>query len=260
MSKNTNPGEQRREALRRRQQQEAAAQKRIRTIARTAWVAGVTAIAVIVGVVVWTLANARSASSGLPEATGAVVAPVRATPTGAVRFGADDAKVTVTVYVDFICPFCGRFERANGESLQRAVAAGTIALDIHPLSFLDAKSAGSRYSTRAANAFVTLAEADPAAALRFTQLLFANQPAEGSSGLGDDRIAALATQAGAAGPVVASFAAQRYAPWIAQFTREAFDSGLEGTPTVKVNGVVFTGDLYTAGPLAQAIQRAASGG
>ncbi|WP_298129258.1 thioredoxin domain-containing protein [Micropruina sp.] len=248
-----------REALRRRQQQQAAADRRLRIIVRTAWIAGITAIAVILGVTIWTVANARSSGSAAPPVSGPVIVPPNGTDAGAVRFGQDGAPVTVTVYADFMCPFCGQFERANGEALQSAVAAGTVKLEVHPMAFLDAQSAGSKYSTRAANAFITVASSDPDAALRFNQLLFANQPAEGSSGLSDDRLAALATQAGASADVVASFKEQRFVPWVNQLTQQAFDSGVTGTPTVKINGQPFTGDLYTPGPLANAIQQAASG-
>lgn len=259
MSKNTTipsaPRGQAREALRRRQQQQAAAQKRLRTIVRTAWIAGITVIALIVGVMVWAVAGARSSSTALP-ASGEPAVPAFATPAGAIQFGKTDAKTTVSVYADYMCPFCGRFERANGESLQRLVAAGTVRLEIHPMAFLDSQSAGSKYSTRAANAFVTIANTDPAAALRFNQLLFANQPTEGSSGLTDPQLAALAGQAGAAQEVVASFGRQAYAPWVAQLTQKAFDAGVTGTPTVKINGQVFTGDLYTPGALDAAIRQA----
>lgn len=254
-TKQTKPNANQRAALREQRERQAAAQRRLSRIVRTTWIAGITAIAVLIGVMVWAVAGNRSATPA--PSSGAVVAPANATDTGALRFGT--GPVTVSVYADFMCPFCGQFERANGEALQSAVAAGTVKLEVHPMAFLDAQSAGSKYSTRAANAFITVASSDPDAALRFNQLLFANQPAEGSSGLSDDRLAALATQAGASADVVASFKEQRFVPWVNQLTQQAFDSGVTGTPTVKINGQPFTGDLYTPGPLANAIQQAASG-
>ena len=259
MSKQANPTSptRHREALRRRQQAQAAAERRMKTVVRAVWIAGVIVIAVVIGVTVWAVGNARSSAAG--PGTGALITPASATEAGAIRFGKDDAKVTVTVYADFMCPYCGQFERANGEALRSAVTAGTIALDIHPMSFLDPQSAGSKYSTRAANAFVTIAETDPDAALRFNQLLFANQPTEGSTGLSDQQLATFATQAGAPSAVVATFGEQRFVPWIEKITQQAFDSGITGTPTVRINGQAFTGDLYTPGPLTRAIQQAASG-
>ncbi|HMR21319.1 MAG TPA: thioredoxin domain-containing protein [Micropruina sp.] len=258
MSKQGKSSTQGREALRRRQQAQAAAERRMKTVVRTAWIAGITVIALIIGITVWSVTNARSSNTA-GGAPGALVTPTRATDAGALRFGKDDAKVTVAVYADFMCPYCGQFERANGASLDAAAEAGTIVLDIHPMSFLDAQSGGTEYSTRAANAFVTIAEADPAAALRFNQLLFANQPGEGTSGLSDDQLASFATQAGASGEVIASFAKRTFVPWIDQITQQAFDAGVKGTPTVKLNGQVYSGDIYTPGALMTAIERVAAG-
>lgn len=258
MSKQGKSSTQGREALRRRQQAQAAAERRMKTIVRTAWIAGITVIALIIGITVWSVTNARSSNTA-GGAPGALVTPTRATDAGALRFGKDDAKVTVAVYADFMCPYCGRFERANGDALHDALNAGTIILDVHPMAFLDAQSGGTEYSTRAANAFVTIAEADPDAALRFNQLLYANQPSEGSTGLSDTQLATFATQAGASSEVVASFDKRTYSPWVAKITQQAFDSGVTGTPTVKLNGQTFTGDLYTPGVLTAAIAQAAAG-
>lgn len=256
-NQNPNPtGGSRRHALR---QQQAASDQRVKRIVTTAWIAGITVIALIVGVMVWALTGSRQAVPAAAPSAGAVVSPTVATQAGALRFGKADAPVTVTVYADFMCPYCGQFERANGDYLAEAVRAGTITLDIHPLSFLDAQSGGARYSTRAANALVTLAHADPEVALRFNSLLYANQPAEGSSGLTDQQLADFATRAGASADVAASLSRETYTSWVEQSTQQAFGSGIKQTPTVKIDGTEFTGDLYTAGPLKAAVEKAASG-
>jgi protein-disulfide isomerase len=41
-------------------------------------------------------------------------------------------------------------------------------------------------------------------------------------------------------------------------TTKSFASGVKGTPTVKINGEVFDGDLYTAGALKEAVTKAAA--
>jgi hypothetical protein len=56
--------------------------------------------------------------------------------------------------------------------------------------------------------------------------------------------------------VISQFASGRFEPWVTKVTRAAFDGGITGTPTVKINGTPFQGDLYTAGPLTQAINAA----
>jgi protein-disulfide isomerase len=239
----------RREAL--RQQQQAAARTG-RTV-KTAWITGLALIVVMLVTVVWTIAQS---GRGAGPATGSLVAPAGAAG-GSLVVGDPNAKVTVTIYADFMCPYCGQFERANASALDAAVAAGKAKLDVHPMAFLDDNSAGTRYSTRAANAFVTVANADPAAAMAFYRLLFEQQPAERTPGLSDDQLVSLARQAGAPEAVTATFAARTYVPWVEQVTQQAWRDGVKGTPTVKLNGQVFGGDLYTAGPLAEAIDQAA---
>ncbi len=258
MSKSTQtpstPPPTRREALRTQQQAAARAARRSGRIVRAAWIAGITVIAVMVGVIAWTLVRAGGPSAAV---TGTLVAPAGATGTGAVVVGKDSAPVTVTVYADFMCPWCGKFERANGDALAGAVDAGTVKLEIHPMAFLDDLSAGTRYSSRAANAFVTLANDDPAVAFRFHRLLYTYQPEENSTGLSDARLVELAREAGATPAMTAGFASQTYAPWIARATQQAWDDGVTGTPTVKIDGRTFDGDMFTAGPLAAAIEAAA---
>ena len=245
-----------RDALRQRQAAQAEADKRAKTTIRIAWIAGLVVIAAMVGTIAWAFLTARSNNIGVPGADG-VVAPSNATEAGGVIIGNADATVTVTVYADFMCPYCGQFERVNGSALAEAVDSGKAKLEIHPMAFLDESSGGTKFSTRAANAFVTLANEDPATALKFHQLVFANQPAEGSTGLTDAQLIDFAQQAGASAEVTATFAKLTFAPWVQQITNQAFSSGITGTPTVKINGTVFK-DLYTAGPLAAAIDKAAN--
>ena len=255
-SRNTPPTG--RDALRQRQQASAAADRRVKIAIRTAWVAGLAVIALLIGVTTWSIVGARGGSGGVVSADG-LVNPRSATDSGANLIGKPDAKVTVSVYLDFMCPYCGQFERANGDDLAAAIEAGTAKLEVHPMAFLDEMSAGTKYSTRASNAFAAVANHDADTAFAFSELLFAQQPAENTAGLDDATIADLASQAGAPADVVASFVKQTYQPWVAKITQQAFDSGVTGTPTVKINGQTFTGDLYNAGPLAEAITAAANG-
>lgn len=117
-------------------------------------------------------------------------------------------------------------------------------------------SQGTRYSTRAANAVATVADGAPDKVLAFSAALFADQPAEGTDGLSDDEIAKLASDAGVPPEVVARFPELTFEPWVTASTGAVFDTGVTGTPTVKINGAVFRGYLYTAGPLTQAVTAA----
>lgn len=240
-----------------RAQQEAARQKenRNKILVRVAWGVGAVVIVGLVAVMIFTLTGNRGTGN---TATVGNSVPATATDDGAIVFGNPDAAVTVDVYSDPMCPYCGQFERANGEDLTAAAQAGRIQLKIHPMAFLDRLSRGTEYSTRASNALVAVADADPEAGLRFYQSLYAagTQPQENSSGLTDDELADLARKAGAAEEVAASIKDQHYTGWIKEVTDKAFAAGVTGTPTVKINGETFGGDLYTRGTMEQAITQA----
>lgn len=210
-------------------------------------------VAIVVAVV-----SAAGSNGNTAQGTGEVVAP-RNVDGAAIPVGNADAPVTVEVFYDYMCPYCGAFEAANRADLERLIEDGTVRLDLRPLSFLDEQSAGTEYSTRAANAIATTADGAPQAVLAFHAGLYAEQPHEGAEGLTDDRIADIATAAGVPQSVVDRFDDRRHAGWVAKVTEDAFSSGISGTPTVKINGTVFEGNLYAPGPLADAIAASAEG-
>jgi protein-disulfide isomerase len=145
--------------------------------------------------------------------------------------------VTVDLYEDFQCPNCKTFEDESGSTLAQLVADGTVQARYHGMAFLDT-SANDDYSTRALNAAaVVVATAGPDAFQTFHDLLFANQPAEGGSGLTDDQLVAYANQAGASGGTVEQDIRDlRYGDWVATATDQASKDGVTGTPTVFVDG------------------------
>jgi protein-disulfide isomerase len=165
--------------------------------------------------------------------------------------------VTVEIYYDYMCPACGAFEAVNGDELDGLMNDGVARLELRPISFLDETSEGTRYSTRAANAFATVVDSAPDLAWDFHQALFADQPEEGTEGLSDDDIAAIASDSGVPADTVDRFTDLTFEQWVAAVTEEAFDSGVTGTPTIKINGEVFDGDPYTVGDLTETIESAA---
>ena len=95
--------------------------------------------------------------------------------------------------------------------------------------------AAAAIRTRAQRAVVADA-AGPQAFVDFSALLFAAQPEEGGPGLSDDRLVALAEQAGAAGNRVADGIRDlAYEDWTRRVTDEASKAGLQGTPTIRVD-------------------------
>lgn len=177
---------------------------------------------------------------------------------GAVDFDAGyvtvgTGKITVDAFVDPMCPYCGEFEKANGSQLASLVNDSTITLRIHPLTFLDKSSQGSKYSSRASASLVCVAAAAPHTSLVYLSSLFTHQPAEGSSGLTDAELVQLAKDAGASDASSCITNGDNIA-WAQKFTRAALSGGIKhadissirGTPTILVNGHEFGGDFTSA--------------
>ncbi len=208
-------------------------ERRRRTIVVSAVVLSV--LAVVVVIVVAVQSSRDSVGGGAGQTAGE---PSGVVDSYAVASGEASAPVKVEVYEDFLCPACGDFEDAAGPTLERYAASKDVQVRYLPISFLDPLSNDTEYSTRAVNAVgVVLDEAGPAAALELHDLLFDNQPAEGSDGLSDGQLVELATRAGADEAAVAGpIEALRFEQWVSEATKAAQDEGVGGTPTVLVNG------------------------
>lgn len=202
-------------------------------------VAVVAVIAIVIALVAWmnntaTDPGTAPSGSGIEQSTGAVV----------VGSGSQ----TLDVYLDFMCPICGAFENTYGKEILDLANAGTITLNIHPISILDRASQGTKFSTRAANAMYCVAEKNPDAAVPFMQTMFAQQPAEGSAGLTDQQMIDIAKGAGAEG-IDSCVTDGTYTGFVTAMTEKTpiapGASGI-GTPTIAVNGTVINNKTIPA--------------
>jgi protein-disulfide isomerase/uncharacterized membrane protein YphA (DoxX/SURF4 family) len=156
--------------------------------------------------------------------------------TYAFAHGAKHPSTVVDVYEDFMCPYCGQFEKLSEGLVQRYADRG-VQFRYHVIAFLD-RASTTQYSTRAASALgVVLDTTGPAAAKRFHDELYAQQPQEGSAGLSDGQLVQLAVQAGAQESAVKQgIDDHQYAQWAANANDAASKAGVNGTPTVLVGG------------------------
>ncbi len=170
-------------------------------------------------------------------------AEVDAAPAGesayALGVGDPDAPTQVVVYEDFLCPFCGQFEAASAEELDRLADDGQVYVEYRPFNFL---SRIGDYSERATNAFAAVLDAEgPEVAQAFHDELFANQPSESGPFPDDEALVDLAVEAGAdeatIRPAVEDLA---FEDWVSQATEEASAAGVQATPTILVDGEPFT--------------------
>ncbi len=113
---------------------------------------------------------------------------------GIVVVGEDDAKVTLDVYEDFLCPACRVFEETYGDDIEQHVADGTVKVRYHMLPMLNERSDPPGYSMDSANAALCAADAGQFPA--FHKSLFGDQPEEGSRGWDRRQLAKLGEQLG----------------------------------------------------------------
>lgn len=159
------------------------------------------------------------------------------------------AVIDIKLYVDYLCPNCGTFEKKNGDQLRAWLKTGAATVEIHPIAVLTTKSAGTQYSLRAANAAACVAEFSPDHFFDFNDTLFIDQPKEGSAGLTDEQIEARATRVGVTEmtQVTKCMADHRFRGWVQAATTRALNGpipgadvkNIAGTPTIIVDGTQF---------------------
>ena len=117
----------------------------------------------------------------------------------------------------------------------------------------------TKYSTRAANASACVAEATAGGGnwstwLGYHDELYAQQPEEQSSGLTDEQLTSIATDAGAPASVSKCVDDGQYSAWVTVQTQQAVKNGLQGTPQIELNGKVV--ELSTPQALIAAVNAA----
>jgi protein-disulfide isomerase len=162
--------------------------------------------------------------------------------------------VRVDAFIDFLCPFCRRFELSAGPALSRLVSDGQVSLVYHPMNFLDEASTTS-YSTRAAAA--SGCAADRGRFAEYAHALFVSQPPEGGPGLADAELVGLGEAAGLGDAAFTTCVADApYLDWPSYVTARATALGVEATPTVLVAGALVRPE---AGPISAAVAAAGGG-
>jgi protein-disulfide isomerase len=176
--------------------------------------------------------------------SGDVPIPAGGTSTS-ITVGQASAPATIDIYLDFQCPICKQYETQSGPTIDKLVAAGQAKVVYHPVAFLDSYSS-TQYSSRSSAA--SACAADAKVFPQYLTLLYNNQPPENGDGLPESQLVALGQQAGAGGDFAQCVQDNHYANWTKSVTDDASRAGVNGTPTIKVNGkdVGMTTDALTA--------------
>src|SRR6476620_333143 len=169
--------------------------------------------------------------STLPKNVAAMGAGVVVNP------GAPANVPTLDLYEDFQCPICARFEEIFGLQIVDMVKANQVKLVAHPLSFLD-DNLQNDSSNRAANAAACASDADKF--LQYHAATFQGQPAKEGAGYTDAQLKQFAVQAGLSSTALTTwdqcYAGKSHNQWVESVQTQSEKDGVNGTPTVKLNG------------------------
>ncbi|MFE2725343.1 DsbA family protein [Kitasatospora sp. NPDC059327] len=184
-----------------------------------------------------------SASSAAADPTALVVPANTTGPDGTVIvYGKPDAAHTLQVFEDFRCPVCRTFETTNGDTVRKLADDGTVKVEYHLAAFLD-KNLGGKGSRTALAAVGAALNEGVDKFKQFHDVLYANQPDEREDGFGDvnhlldlaGQVPGLKTDA-----FVKAVTERTYGPWAKKVADAFNDSGVTGTPTVKLDGKPIT--------------------
>ena len=171
----------------------------------------------------------------LSRTSGPVEPPANVSAEYGFSVGKDDAPTEIEIMADYLCPVCAQFEQQTDAPLTAAVEAGKVKLTHLPVVILGRYG---DYSERAANAVaVVLDTAGPEVAAEFNRNLFAEQPAEGGEQPGDDWLIDLAVESGAdKSKIEDGIKDNKFERWVKEGTQEAQRRGMQGTPTIFIDG------------------------
>lgn len=220
-----------------RKEKAAAAAPRSNSTAKV--IVAVVVVLLVVAGVVTAITLGRSDKKAATTAGGSAL-PKNVAAMGAgivVNPGAPANVPTLDLYEDFQCPVCARFEEIFGLQLKDMVQANQIKLVAHPLSFLD-DNLRNDSSNRAANAAACAADQDKF--LQYHAATFQGQPTQEGAGYSDAALKDFATKAGITGAAMTSwekcYADKAHNQWVESVQTQSEKDGVNGTPTVKLNG------------------------
>ena len=247
-----------REKARQLREEQQKKEKRTKLLLQGGILVAVLAVVAVVALVIVNSVRPPSpgplnmASDGVQVNAGKVVTPTPALQPGElpVANDAQEGKLDIRIYVDYLCPFCKLMEDTNGEYIESLVQNGAATLEVHPVAFLDRFSQGTKYATRAANAVACVVNYSPANFYDFHMSLFENQPAENTRGLDNGTLWQLASESGVTDAAVQSCINNReFEGWVTDASARAANGPLlgtelpavTGTPTTLINGVQYPG-------------------
>ncbi|MEV0199425.1 thioredoxin domain-containing protein [Nonomuraea sp. NPDC050691] len=228
-----------REKIKQQQAAERVREQRKRIV--TYATVGVVAVAAIGAG--WLYAASKSQSE---EAASGDQAPVTVQSDGSVvmaRAGVE--KPVLDVYEDFQCPACKQLESVSGQTFKNLAAEGKAKVVYHPISiFQQEPTRGNSLRAGAAARCV----ADGRHWLAYHDLLYKNQPSESVEGFKTGELVSWGKEAGVTAPDFEQcVTSQKHAQAQLSYSDQVIKAQkIDGTPTVKLNGVALENNVAFA--------------
>jgi protein-disulfide isomerase len=226
----------------------------------------ITAIVGGIGIVVLGALILVNQTKPIVPDTAGLVTPATPTPLALAdgrAIGKADAPVTLEIWTDFQCPVCGQYARTVEPLLvSRYVTPGTLRIVHHDAAFQGAKST-SPYDESVEAAAGARCAADQGAYWPFQDWAFANQNGENLGAFAAARLAGIASAAGLDVPTwQACLATGTAQAAVKTETTQAVAAGVNGTPTMRLNGQMIHGlkNVTDLGAMIEAAAAAAAGG
>ncbi|MFE9095156.1 thioredoxin domain-containing protein [Streptomyces sp. NPDC007264] len=163
-----------------------------------------------------------------------------------VVIGKSSAKKTLVMYEDPRCPICAQFEQSVGTTLKKDLDDGKFKLQYVGASFIDTNTQGEG-SRNALSAMGAALNVGPEAFLEYKSALYSAKwhPEETEDEFKDDSylIKVADTVAALKGNAAFQKAVKdgTYDKWALEMSAQFGKSGVQGTPTLKMDGKTITG-------------------
>lgn len=177
-------------------------------------------------------AGSTAASQAAAGSAGASAASTL--PSDGALLGRSDARVTITYWADFQCPFCARFASDVLPQLDSRIADGTVAVQHRDFAFIGSESIDAAVAVRCGG--------EQGKYWPMHDAVYAAQSGENQGGFAQPRLQQIS---GAAGLDAAAFstcvARHDILVGVLADTAAGVRSGVTSTPTIDVNGKRFLG-------------------
>lgn len=213
--------------------------------------------ALLVGVLILILVVLRPGAS---SNAGPITVPTSSIPAGLANgrtLGSATAPVTIDEWTDYQCPYCGMLARLIEPRLvAEFVVPGTAKIVAHDFSFIGS----GRTPDESTDAAVAAgAAAKQGKFWEYRDYLYWNQKAENAGDYTRSRLLAMAAALGLdQAAFTTSLDDQTIRSAVVAETAQAAALGIRQTPTLVINGRIYTGQL-TYDAIAEAVRAAAAG-